>query len=152
MARLIKPWRDMQMDNLSPEDRSKCMSHIRSRGMKPERLVRSMVHRLGYRFRLHRNDLPGKPDLVLTRHRVVIFVHGCFWHWHPRWDCPIAGLPKSNLHYWRPKLERTRTRDERSSAELATRGWRVLVIWECELRNPAVVESAIVGMLEPSYA
>ena len=81
------------------------MSRIRSRDMKPELVVRSMVHRLGYRFRLHRRDLPGAPDLVLTRHQAIIFVNGCFWHWHPDSDCPIAGLPKSNIEYWKPKLD-----------------------------------------------
>ncbi len=124
------------MDNLSPQDRSWCMSQIRSRGMKPELAVRSMVHRMGYRFRLHRRDLPGKPDLTLPRHRAVIFVNGCFWHWHPDPVCPIAGLPKSNLEYWEPKLTRTRTRDQEHTSKLEASGWRVLVVWECQLGNP----------------
>ena len=124
------------MDNLSPEDRSWCMSQIRSRGMKPERVVRSMVHRAGYRFRLHRRDLPGAPDLTLARHRAVIFVNGCFWHWHPDPNCPIAGLPKSNLDYWEPKLARTRVRDREHNDALAALGWKVLTVWECELRDP----------------
>ena len=115
------------------------MSQIRSRDMKPERIVRSMVHRAGYRFRLHRRDLPGVPDLTLTRHRAVIFVSGCFWHWHPDPECPIAGLPKSNLEYWVPKLTRTRVRDKEHNAALAASGWRVLTIWECELRDPGRV-------------
>lgn len=123
-------------DNLSPADRSWCMSQIRSRDMKPEMMVRSMVHRLGYRFRLHRRDLPGAPDLVLPRHRAVIFVNGCFWHWHSDPNCPIAGLPKSNLQYWRPKLTRTRIRDREHTSSLEIKGWRVLTVWECELRNP----------------
>ena len=130
-------------DNLSPEDRSWCMSRIRSRGMKPELAVRSMVHRLGYRYRLHRRDLPGSPDLVLPRHKSVIFVNGCFWHWHPDPDCPIAGLPKSNLSYWEPKLTRTRVRDRQHVASLEARGWRVLVVWECQLRNPVAVLEVI---------
>ena len=124
------------VDNLSPADRSWCMSQIRSQGMKPEMTVRSMVHRLGYRFRLHRRDLPGAPDLVLPRHRAVIFVNGCFWHWHPDPNCPIAGLPKSNLQYWKPKLARTRMRDLEHISSLEAKGWRVLTVWECELRNP----------------
>jgi DNA mismatch endonuclease (patch repair protein) len=98
--------------------------------------VRSMVHRLGYRFRLHRRDLPGKPDLTLPRHKAVLFVNGCFWHWHPDPQCPIAGLPKSNLEYWQPKLTRTRTRDQEHTARLEAAGWHVLVVWECQLRNP----------------
>lgn len=127
------------MDNLSPEDRSYCMSRIRSRDMKPELAVRSMVHRMGLRFRLHRRDLPGSPDLVLARHRAVIFVHGCFWHWHPDPDCPIAGLPATNVDYWEPKFARTRVRDRENSVRLEEEGWRVLVIWECELRAPEAV-------------
>ena len=115
------------------------MSRIRSRGMKPELAVRSMVHHLGYRFRLHRRDLPGTPDLVLPRHKAVIFVNGCFWHWHPDPHCPIAGLPKSNLEYWKPKLERTRVRDQQHAAKLQTTCWKMLVVWECELRNPLEV-------------
>lgn len=125
------------VDNLSPEDRSRCMSRIRSRGMKPELAVRSMVHRLGYRFRLHRKDLPGTPDLVLSRHRAIIFVHGCFWHWHPIPNCPIAGQPKSNRDYWEPKLTRTRVRDQEHAALLEADNWRVLTLWECQLRNPS---------------
>ena len=126
----------MVTDNLSPEDRSRCMSRIRSQGMKPELAVRSMVHRLGYRFRLHRRDMAGRPDLVLRRHRAVVFVNGCFWHWHPDAGCPIAGLPKSNLKYWQPKLEKTRFRDRDDVASLEADGWRVLTIWECQLRQP----------------
>lgn len=127
------------VDNLTPEDRSWCMSQIRSRGMKPEMAVRSMVHRLGYRFRLHRRELPGQPDLVLPRHRAVIFVNGCFWHWHPDPHCPIAGLPKSNLEYWQPKLARTRIRDLENTGSLEAQGWRVLTVWECQLQSPVDV-------------
>lgn len=130
-------------DNLSPADRSRCMANIRSQGMKPERAVRSMAHRLGYRFRLHRRDLPGTPDLVFPRHRAVVFVNGCFWHWHPDPACPIAGLPKSNLRYWEPKLARTRSRDKANTAKLICQGWRVLTIWECDLRDP---ETALVRL------
>ena len=130
-------------DNLTPEDRSRCMSRIRSKGMKPEMKVRSMVHALGYRFRLHRRDLPGAPDLVLPRHKAVIFAHGCFWHWHPDPACPIAGLPKSNLEYWGPKLERTRARDQKHLAVLQAGNWRALTIWECQLRNPSGILDSI---------
>ncbi len=137
-------------DNLSPADRAWCMSQIRSQGMKPERAVRSMVHRMGYRFRLHRRDLPGRPDLVLARHRAVIFVNGCFWHWHPDPACPIAGLPKSNLDYWLPKLTRTRERDREHTASLAADGWRVLTVWECSLREPALAAEAIAAFLKPA--
>ncbi|MDE2696648.1 MAG: very short patch repair endonuclease [Chloroflexota bacterium] len=135
-------------DNLSPEDRSRCMSHIRSQGMKPERVVRSIVHRAGYRFRLHRRDLPGKPDLVLPRHHAIIFVNGCFWHWHPDPACPIAGLPKSNLDYWRPKLARTRDRDREHEAALTDLGWRVFTVWECGLRDLDATSCAIERFIE----
>lgn len=136
-------------DNLSPDDRAWCMSQIRSRDMKPELAVRSIVHRLGYRFRLHRRDLPGKPDLVLPRHRAVIFVHGCFWHWHADPACPIAGLPKSNLDYWQPKLARTRQRDREHNDALAELGWRVLTVWECGLRDPERTYQIITDFLSP---
>ena len=112
------------------------MSQIRSRDMKPELIVRTIVHRLGYRFRLHRQGMAGKPDLVLPRCRAVIFVNGCFWHWHPDPVCPIAVLPKSNLAYWEPKLARTRTRDQEHTTSLEADGWRVLTVWECHLRCP----------------
>ena len=115
--------------------------------MKPELAVRSMVHRLGYRFRLHRRELPGSPDLVLPQHRAVIFVNGCFWHWHADPDCPIAELPKSNLDYWEPKLTRTRTRDQDNSSSLEESGWRVLVIWECQLKSPILVLEMISAFL-----
>lgn len=135
-------------DNLSPEDRSRCMSRIRSQGMKPEMAVRSIVHSLGYRFRLHRRDLPGSPDLTLPRRRAVIFVNGCFWHWHPDPSCPIAGLPKSNLDYWEPKLARTRDRDQQHVAALQAKGWRPLTIWECELRDLPSVLTRIRAFLD----
>ena len=136
------------VDNLTREDRSWCMSQIRSQGMKPELVVRSMVHRLGYRFRLHRRDMAGKPDLVLSRHRAVIFVNGCFWHWHPDLNCPIAGLPKSNVEYWEPKLARTRIRDQEHVNSLEADGWRVLTVWECQLRSPDAVISRIREFLD----
>ena len=123
------------------------MSRIRSRHMRPERIVRSIVHRMGYRFRLHRRDLPGAPDLVLPRYRAVIFVHGCFWHWHPDPQCPIAGLPKSNVAYWQPKLVRTRLRDQKNSAALDGAGWGVLTIWECELGDVDLVMTRVYTFL-----
>ena len=124
------------------------MSQIRSQDMKPELTVRSIVHRLGYRFRLHRRDMAGRPDLVLPRHRAVIFVHGCFWHWHPDPDCPIVVLPKSNREYWEPKLARTRIRDLQNAASLEASGWRVLTVWECDLRRPDDVLSHIRRFLD----
>ena len=118
-------------------DRSANMRAIRSKGMRPELAVRSLVHKLGYRFRLHRKDLPGKPDLVFPSRRKVIFVHGCFWHWHQ--GCKAAHVPKTNLEYWLPKLGRNQARDARNIAALSADGWKSLIIWECELRNAAAV-------------
>jgi DNA mismatch endonuclease (patch repair protein) len=112
-------------------DRSENMRRIRSKGMLPELAVRSMVHRMGYRFRLHRKDLPGKPDLVFVSRRKVIFVHGCFWHSH---GCRIAHTPKSNADYWGPKLKRNQARDKTNLAAIAAQGWKPLVIWECEVK------------------
>lgn len=111
-------------------DRSENMRAIRSKGMRPELAVRRLVHRLGYRFRLHRKELPGKPDLVFPSRHKVIFVHGCFWHSHQA--CKVAHTPKSNVSYWGPKLERNRARDAKNIAALADSGWKALVIWECE--------------------
>jgi DNA mismatch endonuclease (patch repair protein) len=108
------------------------MAAIRSSGMKPEMAIRSLVHRLGYRFRLHAKDLPGKPDLVFRARKKVIFVHGCFWHQHQSKFCPDGRAPKSNLGYWAPKLARNVNRDDRNQSELKAMGWRVLIIWECE--------------------
>lgn len=108
------------------------MRAIRGKDMLPELKVRSLVHKLGYRFRLHRNDLPGKPDLVFGPRRKAIFVHGCFWHSH---KCKIAHIPKSNQAYWGPKLERNKTRDGRNIDALRAEGWQALVIWECETRD-----------------
>jgi DNA mismatch endonuclease (patch repair protein) len=124
------------MDRLAPEYRSENMRRIRSKGMKPEMLVRSLVHGLGYRYRLHRSDIPGKPDLVFGSRRKVIFVHGCFWHGHTDPNC-VDGRrkPKSNLDYWLPKLERNQERDITNEAELMRLGWSIMVVWECETRD-----------------
>lgn len=127
------------MDRISPASRSENMSRIRSRNTKPELVVRRFLHAQGFRFRLHRKGLPGKPDIVLARRRAVVFVHGCFWH-----GCPHcrAGRRKvlSNVDYWTAKLARNRDRDARTAAELTAAGWRVLTVWECETRNPATLE------------
>jgi len=121
-------------------DRSANMRAIRSKDMLPELAVRRLVHKLGYRFRLHRKDLPGKPDLVFAARHKVIFVHGCFWHSH---DCKAAHVPKSNVSYWVPKLQRNQARDRKNLDALAAGGWDALVIWECETRNiPAVSRRA----------
>jgi len=110
------------------------MRAIRSVGMKPELLVRRLVHGMGYRFRLHRKDLPGRPDLVFPSRRKAIFVHGCFWHQHPDESCKDSRLPKSNGAYWLPKLRRNVERDAAAITSLRRAGWKTLVLWECELR------------------
>jgi DNA mismatch endonuclease (patch repair protein) len=120
------------MDVVSPAKRSAMMSNIRSEDTKPELTVRRLLHKLGFRFRLHRKDLPGRPDIVLPKHRAIILIHGCFWHGH---ECKIASRPKSNTGYWLPKIETNRLRDERNIAALEALGWKVLILWECEIRN-----------------
>lgn len=120
-------------DKISAKRRSANMSAIRSAGMKPEMAVRRTAHALGYRYRLHRKDLPGKPDLVFGPRRKAVFVHGCFWHQHQ--TCRDGGLPRSNASYWRPKLARNSARDVEHLAALTTAGWRVLVVWECETND-----------------
>jgi DNA mismatch endonuclease (patch repair protein) len=119
-------------------DRSANMRAIRSKGMKPELLLRRLVHKLGYRFRLHAKDLPGKPDLVFRSRRKAIFMHGCFWHQHTRRSCKLSHIPKSNLAYWQSKLERNVLRDSKQRRDLHSIGWDVLVIWECEVEEPSL--------------
>ena len=126
-------------------DRSANMRAIRSKGMRPELLVRSLVHGLGYRFRLHGKGLPGKPDLVFASRRKVVFVHGCFWHAH---SCRAAHIPKSNRNYWIPKLERNASRDVKNVESLAESGWQALIIWECETKNEAALAKRLKAFLD----
>ena len=126
------------MDILTKEKRSWNMSRIRSGNTKPELLVRSLLHRMGYRFRLHRKDLPGKPDIVLPKHKAVIFIHGCFWHHHD--GCKYAYIPKTRQEFWRAKFKSNVERDKKVKKQLKEKNWRILVIWECELSN---IESII---------
>lgn len=121
------------MDKLSPERRSWNMSRIKGKDTKPEILVRSILHRMGLRFRLHRKDLPGKPDIVLSKHRTVIFVNGCFWHRHR--NCRFAYMPKSRIEFWENKFIGNVTRDRQKARQLRRIGWRVVVVWECETRQ-----------------
>lgn len=121
------------MDVLSLEQRRLTMAAVKSRNTKPELSVRSLLHSLGYRFRLHRKDLVGQPDVVLPKYKTVLFVHGCFWHQHPH--CKHAARPVSRQEYWDAKLNRNIERDKSQQAELQTLGWQVIVVWECEIRN-----------------
>ena len=121
--------------------RSALMARIRSTQTKPELIVRRALHRRGFRFRLHRRDLPGKPDIVLPRHKLAIFVHGCFWHQHS--NCKLASKPKSRSDYWGPKLAANVARDERSVRSLEQIGWSVQIVWECETRDAELLETTL---------
>jgi len=134
------------MDTLTPAQRSERMSRVRSKDTKPELTVRRLVHSLGYRYRLHGRKLPGNPDLVFASRRKVIFVHGCFWHRHPR--CRNTRLPKSRLDFWRPKLESNRKRDLKNQRKLRRLGWRYLVVWECQTKNMERLSERIIDFLE----
>ena len=136
------------MDTLTPEQRSERMSRVKGKGSAAELYVRRLVHRMGYRFRLHAAKLPGKPDLVFSGRRKVIFVHGCFWHRHTDPNCRLARLPKSRQDFWIPKLEGNRLRDERTQQALEALGWKSLVIWECQLGDPAFIENEIRTFLD----
>jgi DNA mismatch endonuclease, patch repair protein len=109
------------------------MRRVHSENTTPEKKVRSLLHKLGFRFRLHRKDLPGNPDILLPRHRTAIFVHGCFWHRHP--GCSRASTPATNQNYWLPKFNRTVKRDLKNQCDLQCSGWNVIIVWECELRD-----------------
>lgn len=128
-------------DRLTPEHRSWNMSRIRSRDTSPERIVRSLLHRMGYRFRLHRKDLPGSPDIVLPKYRTVIFVHGCFWHRHK--GCSQCYMPKTRVDFWEHKFDATVKRDRKVVCALRRAGWRVVILWECQLRDTCVVEKKL---------
>jgi len=129
------------VDSLTPEKRSWNMSRIKNRDTKPELLVRSLLHRKGYRFRLHRKDLPGKPDIILPRFKTVIFVHGCFWHRHE--GCRYAYNPKSRADFWQKKFSGNVVRDQAVQAALLDLGWKVYVIWECETKKMELLERKI---------
>lgn len=120
-------------DNLSRRERSLLMSRVRAENTAPEMLLRSALHRAGYRYSVHKRDLPGKPDIVFTSRRKVIFIHGCFWHGHK--NCNQGGLSKSNQKFWNDKLAKNRARDRRVKAALTAAGWQVLVVWTCSLRS-----------------
>ena len=121
------------MDSLDPEQRSRNMARIRSRDTLPELRVRSTLHRLGYRFRVHVADLPGTPDIVLPKHSTVVLVHGCFWHRHE--GCKLSYTPKTRTDFWQQKFVDNVRRDQRVISELESRGWRVVVLWECETKD-----------------
>lgn len=121
------------MDKVSPKIRSCVMASVKSCNTKPEVMVRKLLHSLGYRFRLQRKDLPGRPDIVLPKYKIAIFVNGCFWHRHK--GCKKATMPTSHLEYWKAKFARNITRDKENYHKLEELGWNVLIIWECELKS-----------------
>jgi DNA mismatch endonuclease, patch repair protein len=133
------------MDTISPDRRSRVMSKIRGRDTAPELLIRSTLHRLGFRYRLHRKDLAGTPDLVFSGKRSVIFVHGCFWHGH---DCPRGGLPSSNISFWQEKIDTNKRRDSRVERELKSEGWKVLTVWQCETKDISKLEQRLTRFLK----
>lgn len=134
------------VDNRTVESRSALMSRIGPRNTAPERIVRRLLHGLGYRFRLHRKDLSGTPDIVLPGRRTAIFVHGCFWHAH---GCKIGRPPRSRLEFWGPKLARTKTRDRAAVAALESQGWTVLTVWQCETKDPAALGARLMQAIPP---
>lgn len=133
------------VDVFSKAKRSDVMSRIRGRDTGPERAVRSMLHRLGYRFRLHRVDLPGKPDIVLPRFGTAILVHGCFWHRHK--GCRYAYTPKSRTNFWLRKFAANISRDREVKKALAKLGWKIAIVWECELESPERLSSRLKAVL-----
>lgn len=127
------------MDIWSKEKRSEVMAKIRSENTKPEKLLRSWFYGNGLRFRIHRKDLPGKPDIVFSKYKTVIFVHGCFWHYHK--DCREGRIPSTNSKFWEEKLSKNIQRDEKHQLKLKELGWKVIVVWECEINKNLNTES-----------
>jgi len=126
------------------------MAAVRSKDTQPEVVVRRLLHKNGYRYRIHRSDLPGKPDIVLSSKRKIIFVHGCFWHQHE--GCDFSHVPKSNRGYWAPKLKANRSRDRKHIKALRAGGWECLVVWECELSKPNRLDRLLSRFLGPGFA
>lgn len=133
------------MDTRSSAKRSEIMSAVRTKDTGPELSVRKLLSAQGYRYRLHRKDLPGCPDIVFPSRHKVIFVHGCFWHGH---RCNKGRLPKSHLRYWRPKIEKNKKRDTSNVAKLRRLGWSVMIVWQCQLKNLPAVEHKICNFLD----
>lgn len=137
---------EARTDPLTPEQRRYTMSRVKGKDTEPELAIRKLVHSMGYRYRLHRKDLPGKPDIVFPGRRKVIFANGCFWHSH---DCRAGrNRPKTNLDYWHEKLEKNKKRDLQNQASLLEMGWDVLVVWECEVSDNDALRSRITNFLE----
>lgn len=133
------------MDIFSQEKRSQVMSHVRNRDTRPEKIIRSILHKSGFRFRIQRKDLPWKPDIVLPKYKTIIFVHGCFWHQHE--GCKKALPPKSNVSFWLEKFRKNKERDRKVIRTLQESGWKVIVVWQCEIpkikNNPEIIKKLI---------
>lgn len=139
------------MDIISKEKRSHIMSLIKSKNTKPELIVRSFLHHQGLRFRLHKKDLPGQPDLVFKKFNTVIFVHGCFWHGHDDPNCKSSHIPKSNSQFWSNKIEKNQNRDKSNMEKLKTLGWRIITIWECEIKKPQILDKLLYNILATNH-
>ena len=137
------------VDKYSSTVRSRMMSRVRSTNTKPELKVRRLLHSRGYRFQVHKKDLPGRPDIVFSRKRKIIEIRGCFWHQHPDPNCSKATIPDFRREWWAEKLHKTVLRDERNYAELTNAGWKLLILWECDLKNISEIEPAILQFLGP---
>lgn len=134
------------MDVFSREKRSKIMSRVSGKNTKPEIAVRSLLHSMGYRFRLHKKDLPGKPDIVLPKHKKIIFVHGCFWHGHE--GCSRSKRPTTNQEFWREKLDNNIERDKVVVNDLNHLGWEILTVWSCEVKDTNELKNKLISFLE----
>jgi len=134
-------------DTLTPKARSERMSRVRGKNTRPEMIVRRRIHAMGYRYRLHRRDIPGTPDLAFPSRKKAILIHGCFWHRHPDPTCKLARMPKSRLDFWGPKLGENRRRDENNLKRLEKLGWKILVVWECEIRHKEQLENKLLEFL-----
>lgn len=133
-------------DKISKEHRSWNMSRIKGKDTKPEMSVRSMLHNMGFRFRLHQKDLPGRPDIVLPKYKTVIFVHGCYWHRHP--GCKDTTTPKTRVEFWAEKFEKNILRDKKNTELLRKQGWKVEIIWECQTKNEDVIRERICNIFQ----
>lgn len=129
------------MDNISRQQRSKNMAAVRGKNTTPELIVRHVLHAMGYRFRLHKKDLPGKPDIVLSKYRTCIFVHGCFWHRHL--GCHRSSTPQTNVEFWQKKFDKNVARDKSVATQLERLGWKVIVVWECEIHDQFLLKAKL---------
>lgn len=134
------------MDVFSKGKRSQIMSRISGKDTKPEIVVRSLLHRMGYRFRLHKQSMPGRPDIILPKHKKVIFVHGCFWHGHK--DCPRSKRPSTNVEFWNKKIDGNIERDKKNIKSLENLGWETLILWTCEIKNQDVLKHKLISFMD----